>query len=357
MATKSLLYRFPSSQSSSSTPDLRHSWPIYRQAHRSHLSLENGHFEQSTSARKPSSSSMESFSSSAPGPLRVTNENIHPSRRTSYSSFDGRHSHGNASNLMYPRSSSGQHWGSGQSFSPKPSPKTKVWKDSEVSAGCGERFAPRAISPNPTKERRLSYDIARKDNLSLSCPRAEPSRKQDVGELSAGNTEAARHPFRRWMKSVRHKSPSSKGSLKVREERWQLDDSDASREQRVSSAMDRGHKKSSSWSSSGIVTAVKSATASLSVPYPYTSKRASSSRKNTRSSRLSENANHDSLDNSPTVSRLIDEAAWVRARQRRRTIEEIVSSEESYVADLKVLVNVSRQPQPLIVRRILIAFP
>ena len=354
MATKSLLYRFPSSQSSSSTPDLRHSWPIYHQAHRSHLSLENVHFEQSMSACKPSASSMESFSSSAPGPLRVTNENIHPSRRTSYSSFDGRHSHGNASNLMYCRSSSGQHFDSAQSFSPKPSPKIKVWKDSEVSAGCGERFAP---SPNPIKERRLSYDIARKDNLSLSRRQAEPSRKQEVGELSAGNTEAARHPFRRWMKSVRHKSPSSKGSLRVREERWQLDDSDASREQRVSSAMDRGHKKSSSWSSSGIVTAVKSATASLSVPYPYTSKRATSSRKKTRSSRLSENANQDSLDNSPNVLRLVDEAACDRARQRRRTIEEIVSSEESYVADLKVLVNVSCRAQPRIVQRMLIALP
>ena len=38
---------------------------------------------------------------------------------------------------------------------------------------------------------------------------------------------------------------------------------------------------------------------------------------------------------------MIDDAAWERARQRRRTLEEILESEESYVADLKVLVNVS----------------
>lgn len=38
---------------------------------------------------------------------------------------------------------------------------------------------------------------------------------------------------------------------------------------------------------------------------------------------------------------IIDESAWLRSAQRRRIVEELISTEESYIADLKVLVNVS----------------
>lgn len=37
---------------------------------------------------------------------------------------------------------------------------------------------------------------------------------------------------------------------------------------------------------------------------------------------------------------IIDESAWLRSLQRRKIVEELISSEESYIADLKVLVNV-----------------
>lgn len=36
----------------------------------------------------------------------------------------------------------------------------------------------------------------------------------------------------------------------------------------------------------------------------------------------------------------IDEGAWLRSLQRRKVVEELVASEESYIADLKVLINV-----------------
>lgn len=37
---------------------------------------------------------------------------------------------------------------------------------------------------------------------------------------------------------------------------------------------------------------------------------------------------------------VIDESAWLRSLQRRKVVEELIASEESYIADLKVLINV-----------------
>ncbi|KAJ4345126.1 hypothetical protein N0V95_005898 [Ascochyta clinopodiicola] len=36
---------------------------------------------------------------------------------------------------------------------------------------------------------------------------------------------------------------------------------------------------------------------------------------------------------------VIDESAWLRSLQRRKVVEELIASEESYIADLKVLIN------------------
>jgi hypothetical protein len=38
---------------------------------------------------------------------------------------------------------------------------------------------------------------------------------------------------------------------------------------------------------------------------------------------------------------VIDESAWLRSLQRRKVVEELIASEEGYIADLKVLINVS----------------
>lgn len=42
---------------------------------------------------------------------------------------------------------------------------------------------------------------------------------------------------------------------------------------------------------------------------------------------------------------VIDESAWLRSLQRRKVVEELIASEESYIADLKVLINVERTCQ------------
>lgn len=45
--------------------------------------------------------------------------------------------------------------------------------------------------------------------------------------------------------------------------------------------------------------------------------------------------------NAGSLGPILDENAWMRSVERRKIIEEIIASEESYIGDLKVLINVS----------------
>lgn len=62
--------------------------------------------------------------------------------------------------------------------------------------------------------------------------------------------------------------------------------------------------------------------------------------KSNRGSRVSNAASRVSIDADQVAARAAEHAARDRAVQRRRVVEELVSSEESYVADLKVLLHV-----------------
>jgi len=124
-----------------------------------------------------------------------------------------------------------------------------------------------------------------------------------------------------------------------RSQRWTLDDF----ERKVASPTKRRparHEKSSSYASStGFVTAVRSATATIASASVATISR--------RNSRLRRAQQHSSVlsgsDPRPSVDTqrsIIDEAARQRSRKRREKLEELIRTEESYVADLKALSNV-----------------
>jgi hypothetical protein len=104
------------------------------------------------------------------------------------------------------------------------------------------------------------------------------------------------------------------------------------------------HKKSSSGSSFAFVTAVKSASISLaSFSVAPRSKRTGVSSRQQRTDRSSKASNVGRLseDSSYTARGIIiDQAVTARLLQRRRVLEEIISTEESYVADVKFLMNV-----------------
>lgn len=134
--------------------------------------------------------------------------------------------------------------------------------------------------------------------------------------------------------------------LTVRKERWTLDDSDEEhtiRPDLPEQSQLNGHQKASSWAAFGFANLTSSAVTIEPVPgaKEFTHKRSKTSfLKRNRDSRLSNRANRDSSDSGQASFRIVEIAAWARAIQRRKVLEELFSSEKSYVADLKVLLHV-----------------
>ena len=344
-----LLYQFPSSPTSSPFTSGE-----YQPADDFHSSTDTVH---RTRARKISETSVESLSSSPPGPLLARNENLLPTHKASQATL---RYHKAYPNISWPRQDSNprpenlyiaRHTKSAP-ITPTSVNEVDSLVDIDLNAGCGEEnLCSDEVATGclgDSVQPRLSFDPAIEDTLETSKLKARLGKEDERTSPSVGTPTLPKFPFRRWMRSLRHKSPSEKSSsrknsLKFRPERWSLDDfeeSPATKPISISGKKSIRHKKTSSWSSGGLATAVKSASVGLGTPQSPKAKRLSLLRSSLRSSGTSQATVRGSLD-SQTSPRVMDGAAWERARQRRRTLEEIVQSEESYVADLKVLVNVS----------------
>ena len=297
--------------------------------------------------RKPSSNFKGSLGSGSSRQLRVANENALPSRTASLSTLDFLEG---ISNSRLPNNASENPICGTYDCLPGLVGKTSAsisdvgpLEDIDLNSRYGEvsqrssNGSESGYSPNHG----LSFELQAKETLSTKIHGAASCRPSIVV------TDAAAHPIRRFLSTLRHGHLKSKRALSVRKERWSLDDFDE--DQPVTSPQQRqvrpsGHKKTSSWASSGFVTAVKSATTSigtLSAPQSQLSRRLAPLRNSKRSSKLSQVTNRESVNGNNDTNPMVDEAAWDRALQRRRTLEELVSSEESYIADLKVLKNVS----------------
>jgi hypothetical protein len=105
------------------------------------------------------------------------------------------------------------------------------------------------------------------------------------------------------------------------------------------------HKKSLSGSSLGFVTAVKSASISLASfgVTPCSRRTARSSRyQRTKHGSKASNAGVRFSEDSSCLAKgvVIDEAVKARSIQRRQVLEEIIRTEEGYVADIRFLMNV-----------------
>lgn len=164
-----------------------------------------------------------------------------------------------------------------------------------------------------------------------------PADNDVVASTSDVSNSPARKPaFHRWLSTLRRKRHAQPQPLLYRAERWPLDNFD----HKAISPERPAHVKSDSQSSSlRFVTAVKSATATLaSASVATVSRRASKWRRGQqRSSLVSGSDPRQSVESQRSVS---DEAAKERARKRRAKLEELIRTEESYVADLKALSNV-----------------
>ena len=302
-----------------------------------------------TLRRDISLSSAASYSSFKSGQLRVRNAVIQPSQSTSASNLYWSESPRSSS---YRRTSSKQashksSWGTEILVPPKPSNTSSFLHNAgpleDVDFNVQrERAGNTARTNSFVADPYLSLQVAQ-EMVARSLRNQENSRPSTMMTKSA---TPATHSIRRWISTLRRKRSKNIGSLKVREERWSLDDFEDTvcnrpplpRRQTMSS-----HRKTSSWASSGLVEAVRSAKGglgTLSVAPSGRKNRKSIIRGSDNSSRMSQSGNRTSIDSDHASTYLVDEAALARGIQRRRTLEELVSSEESYISDLKVLVNV-----------------
>ena len=307
------------------------------------------HAAYNMSPRSVSASSMLSSGSVIVQSLRVRNENVSPSRTTSLSTveFNERSTMTSTPEKPSLRVSHKSSWGTdiplpAQHGDPVSCITTDTLEEVDLNADCEVPAVASQPMSHEIYERsrlpRLSFAME-EENLIVE---SHPKRK-----LSIHRTDKS-HPFRRWMSTIHRKSLYRRRTLRNRGERWTLDDfieKSPNDTVLLQSPTVQRHRKSSSWASSGFVTAVKSAgtsiaTMSLAPPYRKTQK-FNPIRSSHRSNRLSHSLSRPSIDNSAISVHVIDGASQERAQKRRRILEELVDSEESYVADLKVLVNAS----------------
>ncbi|KAF1835300.1 hypothetical protein BDW02DRAFT_523546 [Decorospora gaudefroyi] len=153
-------------------------------------------------------------------------------------------------------------------------------------------------------------------------------------------------PFRRWMSTLRRRHAQRWKDELTEVPRLSFDTTDGNSFMsrppgRLSESVRRTSESMSS--SMGYVTAVKSA--SMTVGSTSIAPRSDAGlqgkvRLGNRSSNYSE-ARRSLESHRGALGPVLDESAWLRSLQRRKIVEELIASEESYIADLKVLINAS----------------
>lgn len=210
------------------------------------------------------------------------------------------------------------------------------------------------------QEPRLSFETTREEVLSVrehvGLSNGVPSK---ILTASSANPHPSRS-FKRWISHLRphalkHRKPQT---LTTTSKRWPIDDSPSEQNlQNPENPMTRhsGHRKTNSRSSAGIVDAVKAVTMArtTSTPASRKSRRSNLFGRSSRSSKVSEDQARVSSDQSQKHTSPADDAALRRIVRRQQTLEELVNSEASYVADLKVLIHVSELDVCLVRYRLL----
>ncbi|KAK3072897.1 hypothetical protein LTR53_006000 [Teratosphaeriaceae sp. CCFEE 6253] len=145
-----------------------------------------------------------------------------------------------------------------------------------------------------------------------------------------------RRAFRRWISTLGRKKLHKPIPVTPRSERWSLDDFDTRPTPPVIPKHSRHQKSDSSASSMAFVTAVKSATATIATASIATLSHRNSQWRHGRhrSSIVSETDRRQSGD---TQRSAMDRASVQRSRKRRDKLDELIQTEEGYLADLKAL--------------------
>ena len=305
-------------------------------------------------AKVPSDGSRESVTSSR---LRVRNENVVLERNTSQLSLASAPRSSNASSLRRPYKYVTQKssWGNGSPTPPRVPSNLGVLLDTAPLEKVDLNARSDRHSLHNRKSSEYDYEYipgigfpsgTQKGNSALSSTQdSTPARPFTV---ASEHPFKADHTIQRWMSNLFRDGPNRKRSLKIREQRWTLDDFEENKTTKPDLAPHRkkyGHKKASSWSSFGLGSAAKTGTACPEVSVVdegvIRSRGPSKSRFSKRSSRLSNGSGRLSVAGDQPQIQDSERSAWERAVQRRQVLEELVSSEQSHVDDLKVLLHVS----------------
>lgn len=157
-------------------------------------------------------------------------------------------------------------------------------------------------------------------------------------------------PFRKWVDTLRrrnidhHHGLTAPKTLSFAQALSQVRACAATHEPRFDAPeVCQGHKKSMSITSSfGFVAAMKSASVTIASASIAPIRRSRSTKTRRNGDYSSQSDPKLSLESTrPYMFPLIDDGAWDRAVERRKILLELVSSEESYICDMKLLVNVS----------------
>jgi hypothetical protein len=210
------------------------------------------------------------------------------------------------------------------------------------------------VSKYPTMILPDHTDISDSD---LDCISEESTEESPSGELDTSGQDLEHQKqsldmaenevsqFSRWLMTLRKRKMQRSSTSHVSGERWILDDFDPHpQNHKYQTDLRLTHRKTpSTVSSLAFITAVKSASVTL-ASFSIHPK----SRKSLQTTRWHDNQLRESIDSILVdTMRTVDDSTWARSIQRRRIVEEIVSSEESYIRDMKTLITVP-SPQILI---------
>lgn len=216
-----------------------------------------------------------------------------------------------------------------------------IFNDIDLHKSSMESDSSRNEHPWDTMENITNLGLSFNENIDNGNQKTFERFSLDDTADSGTKSFEPKKPFNKWTKNIewhamhRRKTISCDRSISTKNK----DFFESPGTQRRSA-----HKKSSSGSSFSFVSAVKSASISLaSISAAARSKKTMASSRQNYTDRNSKGSNHvGTSEDSSSIAKsiIIDEAVTKRSLQRRRVLEEMISTEENYVADVKFLTNV-----------------
>lgn len=300
--------------------------------------------------RQLTPTSVRSLGSLSSSPLRVRSENLPPARVFGRDAF---HSADDASLFPSPMRSSKHSchkssWGNDIPVSQRCRTASTLIRESgpleDVDLNSSHDIRGRDNDSDKenqeaaVEEPRLSFEVFEEEGLSINEPFVTSDQGHSNAPPTAQHSPRTSRLFKRWISNLRPHSLKHKKTLITSAKRWPLEESP--REQHIKSTAKvkgrrSGHTKTQSGSSTGIVDAVKVAVMArpTSTPVSRKSRRSNLFSRSNRSSKLSEHQARLSVDHLPDSTNSLEEAVLERSVQRQKTVEELVNSEASYVAD------------------------